>query len=1581
MKRTLKRLLCGFLVMLMCVTMLPVNAFAWSYMSHMNSANILRMEMMSYDSQYLNLEIDVPGYGEFKYTIPEEFYAAIFKYPDAFRAGSLGPDFYPDLVIGQMYIHPYDSEARVGSGDWLDLLVESVNRMPQGSENRLRALSFTLGFMLHYCGDMFGHDFINTFSGGTFPSIMDVNITDTKDPELNNILSHMSMENYMDDLVNKEFYEDSKQIEIDAPDRFVADTLLLDSSIPSGAAEIFDEFGEAVVYIQKMLEYRNDIMGFADELRTLTEPICMLLSSYADRWALDIDAAIYGLVDAFDRIAHRLVTGDPNPEIHEETLKEWAESGYPLKEMLKDMWDLQDTSGDVGIILEELSFWLDEYGWKALGIPDWMIDPPIPDWLEEFWDALTFPINVVLARVKEMLCGLFAAMLDWIVGDFVEGVRDEIAKYDDRLDYPSIQLDHPDNPYRPSGTNNFEEFDVYMDRYAAEQELLEDYDLISLLTNSDGKDVLEQLTDSEFEAFYNTMMMFKLILMGPDNFTRFLEHFGIKNQQAYQTNIGEIEATVLKLDVKTMDQQWAGTDDNVWAVVKKRSTGEEVKRKLLDNSFVNDLECGDTNTFYIELPDPMKLTDIELYLEQHDTMTTDGGWDCESVTVTPMHAGYNVFFPIGLGGNPEMDAGVTWDLQFHTALIFRTNGLKVSPNTPVTHVAVRIKTGDGSYASGTDQDVKISAFDRNETEPIPENMDYWVQLDLDKYLYDDFEDGDDDIYIVPLGDFDPATGKNKYPTLGNLELIIKHNSDYDWYINNVTVTPYYGNWPLTDEMDFGSHNVHHINYNVKLSPYQKIEDGSIVYKTYDGVSLTYETPLDDGLLKDMKSLDAGVQWENLHVLWNSPEGRSLFFKLFKGFGPEIAIDAPDSVTEGDDYDINLNFTGMWNGVSADRRNEVSGIQDMPAVNGTVDIHFTNVQTNEVRNIWDVPVENNTAVISSDEPAIKGVAGEYEGMKGIYHIKVEYTPDSEDPWYGKSEALFRNALVVKEDNRYAATVSAICEGAPVTSKLLADLNEYGTVTGSGIYEIKEHFTITATPNTGYKFKEWIINGVHRGSDIPAIHEMMMPNRDMDYVTVFEPETYTITIATNDDLGLAGTIEGAGTYKYGERGTITATPNDNFVFTGWYLDGHLLSTKQSLNFTAVRDAKFTATFANAATVNIGDKYCGYSIYVDDANSEALDSLANSGKISREDLAALISDKAGKSFEVAKDSTVTFKVEIKEGYEKTDTFKVSIPVKIGNMTSHLALTPDENGKYTIEADADKTISISGVRKIEPTSTPVIDYMEFEDGSITFQAYVPDEEGEVTIWLYVNNNQIESVDEIVEYTLSKKNLDRHGGIFSVSAVAQAEGKLISETATLTNNSLGTDVVVPVEIEDTENGTVEMDAGAKYDAPGTQTKLTVTPDGGYVLHKLIVTYDVDGEEVEVEVTDEGIVESEAEEVIIGTEKVEIDGEEYEYFTRTSDDVEIVKEDGVYYFTRPAGKATVKALFKPENAVLGDVNLDGEVTVTDATALLRHVARIETITDAQALANAEVTNDNELTVTDATKILRYVARIINSLED
>ena len=122
-----KRLLTLFLAVLILFSVFPLDVFAWSYMSHTNSANIIRMELMQSNSQSLNLTVQLLnstdyGFSEYNCMIPEEFYAAIINFPDAFRAGALGPDFYPDMLIGQMYIHPYDYSARVGSGDWLRCL-------------------------------------------------------------------------------------------------------------------------------------------------------------------------------------------------------------------------------------------------------------------------------------------------------------------------------------------------------------------------------------------------------------------------------------------------------------------------------------------------------------------------------------------------------------------------------------------------------------------------------------------------------------------------------------------------------------------------------------------------------------------------------------------------------------------------------------------------------------------------------------------------------------------------------------------------------------------------------------------------------------------------------------------------------------------------------------------------------------------------------------------------------------------------------------------------------------------------------------------------------------------------------------------------------------------------------------------------------------------------------------------------------------------------------------------------------------------------------------------------------------------
>lgn len=63
-----------------------------------------------------------------------------------------------------------------------------------------------------------------------------------------------------------------------------------------------------------------------------------------------------------------------------------------------------------------------------------------------------------------------------------------------------------------------------------------------------------------------------------------------------------------------------------------------------------------------------------------------------------------------------------------------------------------------------------------------------------------------------------------------------------------------------------------------------------------------------------------------------------------------------------------------------------------------------------------------------------------------------------------------------------------------------------------------------------------------------------------------------------------------------------------------------------------------------------------------------------------------------------------------------------------------------------------------------------------------------------------------------------------------------------------------------------------------------------------------------------------------------------------------------------------------DNAVYGDVNGDGDITVVDATLVQKHVVQLETLSaDKQILA--DVNGDNTISVVDATLIQKYVVRL------
>lgn len=70
----------------------------------------------------------------------------------------------------------------------------------------------------------------------------------------------------------------------------------------------------------------------------------------------------------------------------------------------------------------------------------------------------------------------------------------------------------------------------------------------------------------------------------------------------------------------------------------------------------------------------------------------------------------------------------------------------------------------------------------------------------------------------------------------------------------------------------------------------------------------------------------------------------------------------------------------------------------------------------------------------------------------------------------------------------------------------------------------------------------------------------------------------------------------------------------------------------------------------------------------------------------------------------------------------------------------------------------------------------------------------------------------------------------------------------------------------------------------------------------------------------------------------------------------------------------LKVLGKEHVGIMGDVDLNGELSVMDATLLQKHISEINVLTSARCKV-ADIDSDNEVTIFDATAIQKCVAEI------
>jgi len=152
-----------------------------------------------------------------------------------------------------------------------------------------------------------------------------------------------------------------------------------------------------------------------------------------------------------------------------------------------------------------------------------------------------------------------------------------------------------------------------------------------------------------------------------------------------------------------------------------------------------------------------------------------------------------------------------------------------------------------------------------------------------------------------------------------------------------------------------------------------------------------------------------------------------------------------------------------------------------------------------------------------------------------------------------------------------------EGGLITVTALPE--QGGTISGGGFIGGGAECALSATPNVGYDFAGWMLNGVQVSTETSYT---FTPSESGDYVALFALETYEVTSSADPEEG--GEVTQGGTYTYGSQCTLMAVAKQDYTFLNWTKDGEVVSDNTVLNFEVTEDAHYVAHFYRSCTVTV-------------------------------------------------------------------------------------------------------------------------------------------------------------------------------------------------------------------------------------------------------------------------------------------------------------------------------------------------------------------------------------------------------------
>jgi len=189
-----------------------------------------------------------------------------------FLLGNIGPDVFPDVVVGQTVVHP-GIEGGWKTNDWLAYLLEQTK---QGEQ----ATAFAYGYLGHASTDVFAHTYVNQYAGDTF-EIFDENLVEKRHVVLEGFIDkHLPpLKDYQGNLLPQAY----QLLDIDESfSVYLRDTLLYNE-------DVLEQYKQApyAAHLMSIISFRNKLNDFAND--GIWKELDIIITQYvASYWGIEL---------------------------------------------------------------------------------------------------------------------------------------------------------------------------------------------------------------------------------------------------------------------------------------------------------------------------------------------------------------------------------------------------------------------------------------------------------------------------------------------------------------------------------------------------------------------------------------------------------------------------------------------------------------------------------------------------------------------------------------------------------------------------------------------------------------------------------------------------------------------------------------------------------------------------------------------------------------------------------------------------------------------------------------------------------------------------------------------------------------------------------------------------------------------------------------------------------------------------------------------------------------------------------------------------------------------------------------------